>query len=556
MQGLDYLKAIEEEYLIGLTNKGTVKRAIKDLEKTEIQWEKTEKGMLLKMEDIECQLVWPLGESTCSCPSRNICKHIILGVLFLKEQFLGKEEEKQEEKTEILPLGKEAFPSISEYPISKLSRILGVKRYKQIANQLLKGTFPGITQAPSVVTVIFEKEEITVKLLEPMEHSACSCHKKDICIHKAEAILSCQVFWGCVTKEILEETKAEAEAIDYEELHRVANSFQNFLMECFTIGLARSSPFVPESMERLSILAHNAGLADFERNFRELAEEYLTYFKRNVTFSPAQLMKKLTDVFLKSKKLSLVNTKEALSEIAGEFKSSYEETDTMHLLAFGSRNFNSKSGYEGTIVYLLEIKKMEWFTFTKAKPTFYEEEKGRRAGNSAYASSPFGLFCPFSEFSRKEFLLYHPRVNRNNRISSSEKSRGELLGDSSLRKYDLSKFWYDDFYEIFDRCLAKGQEEEQERLIFVEADRMEESVYNEKTQTYSLPLYDKKNRKLVISVRFSKEEKPVIQTLERMEKEREEKQSNSIPIFLGIVFLKEGQLSLYPIEMWKDGDYI
>ena len=73
----EMLKHADDDYLTGLCNKGTVKRAYKDLgqETPAAKWQETEAEVALKEET--CVIRMPLGESTCSCPSRSICRHIV-----------------------------------------------------------------------------------------------------------------------------------------------------------------------------------------------------------------------------------------------------------------------------------------------------------------------------------------------------------------------------------------------------------------------------------------------------------------------------------------------
>ena len=83
------LAEVEDEYLIGLTNKGIVKRAYKDKETADIKILKREDEAALQVDRETVTLCIPLGESKCSCPSRSICRHIILGILALKESVSG-----------------------------------------------------------------------------------------------------------------------------------------------------------------------------------------------------------------------------------------------------------------------------------------------------------------------------------------------------------------------------------------------------------------------------------------------------------------------------------
>ena len=74
----------DEEYLIGLSNKGTVKRAYKDLEQEtpSVTWDGEEAEAAWK--EAVCRIRAPFGDSTCSCPSRSVCRHLIAAILYLK----------------------------------------------------------------------------------------------------------------------------------------------------------------------------------------------------------------------------------------------------------------------------------------------------------------------------------------------------------------------------------------------------------------------------------------------------------------------------------------
>ncbi|MDE6219839.1 MAG: hypothetical protein K2G51_05315, partial [Lachnospiraceae bacterium] len=90
-------REIDDDYLVGISNKGIVKRAYKDMETTlcklldkgqnEILKE-AERGFLqnlsaeevitVKVGEEAVHIKMPIGESACSCPSRSICRHVIL----------------------------------------------------------------------------------------------------------------------------------------------------------------------------------------------------------------------------------------------------------------------------------------------------------------------------------------------------------------------------------------------------------------------------------------------------------------------------------------------
>lgn len=91
------LQEVTDEDLVALSNKGTVKRAYKDLEGEEpcAAWREEETEVTLK--EAVCTIRLPFAESTCNCPSRSMCRHRITAILWLRlesagEQSLSKKE--------------------------------------------------------------------------------------------------------------------------------------------------------------------------------------------------------------------------------------------------------------------------------------------------------------------------------------------------------------------------------------------------------------------------------------------------------------------------------
>ena len=90
---LELIRRTDDDYLAGLTNKGTVKRAYKDLEQASPAVSFEGEDARVTLSDAVCLIKAPLGESTCSCPSRSICRHIVTAILWLKKQEMPAEGE-------------------------------------------------------------------------------------------------------------------------------------------------------------------------------------------------------------------------------------------------------------------------------------------------------------------------------------------------------------------------------------------------------------------------------------------------------------------------------
>ena len=364
------LTCTDDDYLTGISNKGIVKRAYKDLEVVTpvVIWE--DECATVTIGEESCRICVPLGESSCSCPSRSICRHVISAVLWLKSQ-CESENIKQESNCETEPLLKQ---ELLDVPLKKLRIACGTKRYRMFCQKLKTGDKPELVEN-STVTVTFPKEEIKVKLLEPFLHSTCSCHSKELCSHKAEAVLWYQIEKGQLKYEDAEKELAEDKIWDKDKIKEIAVSVKEVIREQLVIGLSRTSPTAEDTMERMAIICHEGKLPEFENYFRQLKGEYELYFTRNISFDIGSLRKKLLELYYKADKLEHADTMMEISSLAGEFRDTYETIGDLKLMGIGRRHFKSKSGYEGETYYFLELNTSEIYIWTDARPTFYEGKK-------------------------------------------------------------------------------------------------------------------------------------------------------------------------------------
>ena len=630
------LQGANEEYLTGLTNKGIVKRACKDLEQAALSLTEEESCLTVQVEDATCTLVYPLGESKCSCPSRSICKHIVMAVLYARDLYnsgnegsretveenrekAGEEnrektgEEKGEEdgkKTgevkgkedrentgeekgeaggkengnvnrkevretkdeEALKerevarlqgsgqktgevaenvLQQEAFPTILGYPLVKLKKAMGEKRFQSLYYALSQGMKPDI-KVSSIITVHFLDTDITVRLLEPVEYSSCSCHKKEFCQHKAEAVLSYQLYAGKLTVEELLPEWEEKNPLQWEAVREFARLLKDFLGEQLVTGLARSSQTVMDSLERLAIIGHNRELPDFERDLRELSAEYQLYFKRTASFQVKLLLHRLCSLYRKAEALEKAQTNEEVRELAGEFRTGYFPCPPLKLSGMGQREFVSKSGYEGETFYFLNEDTLEWYTYTNARPVFYEKEKRRAPVDQGKA--PWELPCKLEELAEAGILLQNGKASREHRLSSSAEARAEYLGRRRLVREKLKGQYFESFKQVFDERLADSWQQEGEaenNLVLLQPAYIKNPSFDSIKQQYSMELYDKEEQKILLEVSYSKTEHYTIRYLERLAK-RIGQGDAEVPCFFGFLYVKEGIMRLYPINYYDD----
>ena len=92
MDWKDRLEDIDDDYLVGLSNKGIVKRAYKDKEEVAAQIGEVGEEASVKVGEETVTVRFPLGESKCTCPSRSMCRHVVQAILVLRESCMRQQE--------------------------------------------------------------------------------------------------------------------------------------------------------------------------------------------------------------------------------------------------------------------------------------------------------------------------------------------------------------------------------------------------------------------------------------------------------------------------------
>ena len=80
------LAAANEDTLTALANKGLYKRALKDTEGISAEYSETDGEVQITVGGEKCVIRSPLEKSSCSCPSRTVCRHILGALLLLKKE--------------------------------------------------------------------------------------------------------------------------------------------------------------------------------------------------------------------------------------------------------------------------------------------------------------------------------------------------------------------------------------------------------------------------------------------------------------------------------------
>lgn len=612
------LAGVDEDYLVGISNKGIVKRAYKDLEAEGGGTQAAVSGLDQNAQELTVAaggetvtIRFPLGESRCSCPSRSICRHVIMAILLaqravadgdngtngaggcdsqnigetgsrdLSTQSAGEAERRDTgdhcakssegadpDSQGIAPtggasddsqalekmegsLGQLVWQEVLAQPRKPLLRALGSKGLRRLVTAMEAENMPQVERG-TVVRMQLPGQDMTVKLLSPLEYSTCTCHKKELCSHKAEAILWCQYLEKQLTAQELAGELEQEPSFDMQELQDTAGQVKDCLEHLLETGLARSGAQQPQELERLAILCHNAGLPGWEGDIRALAEGYEKYLRRAAGQTMEKLAGQLQRLYGKTVQLERL-VEEALSNagnaalqiqaLAGEFRSEYLPVGDLELTGITMEHFVSDAGYEGDTIYFLEIATGTWYTYTNARPTFYEGKK--RSGYQEKASAPWGVPLSLESLASVQLQLRGAKCDAGGRLSSSQETRGEILGKSELTAAKLEGWYYREYDRLFAEQIPEPGKKNPggyPRLVFVQAAGFEQGRFNEITQKLELPIWDEAGRRVLVQLPYSKRDEDSIRYLERLKK-------NQQPCFLGRVYLQDSQICLYPVDL-------
>lgn len=524
------LAAADDGYLTGLSNKGTFNRAKKDLAAWTPKGETAGEIVVVSMGGETVMVKAPLGSSLCSCPSSSMCRHRIGAMLWLREQAGTPEPPKPQ------------FEELKAYPAEKLTKQLGQKRTAAVLFRHRSGSRPYLSE-DTTIRVEMPWHPAVVRLLEPLEHSTCSCHSRELCPHKAEALLWWKLEKGLVKPETLEPEPEGGP--DPERIRGVCASVRQMLSEQLVTGLSRMPQSVCDTVERMAALSHTAGVAALERALRNLHGEYAAYFSRSATFRENALLDRLGRAWRLASAMEQAEEGE-LRRLAGTFRDDYVQTADLKLYLLGMREYLGRSGYGGTIYYFFERDTHAFYTFRDLRPEYYEKKRKRPD------AAPWSMPCTLRKAWNCALDLHGPQVNASGNLSSSKDCEAVFLGSAKPWLVVPKDFLLSDFEKLLER--SGPEQPERERLVLVRPARWKPMPYDPVNQTWSMELYDQQGRDLLVEVRYEKKEEGVVKTLEALE--RQLAQGETGLVFFGSCHRDGDLLKLYPIEYfldWRDG---
>ena len=185
-----------------------------------------------------------------------------------KEKIFGEiKEECNEEQLEEDKIETKEFIRLKEYNIENIKKNIGEKALVDIIRKINFGINYTITET-AMVTVDFGEELIKVRLLDDIENSLCSCKSKELCIHKAEALILYKLYKNYISLEELNNYLISKEVLDYENIKKATVEIRNLIEEILISGISRVPETILDSINNMAIKCHNCDLPNFEKTLR------------------------------------------------------------------------------------------------------------------------------------------------------------------------------------------------------------------------------------------------------------------------------------------------
>ncbi|EKQ56093.1 MULTISPECIES: hypothetical protein [unclassified Clostridium] len=564
-----YILSINDEYLIGVTNKGIFNRASKDLNSgAAVKITVEEASIKCELPDGNvCSINEDIQAFKCSCPSRSICKHTVMSYLYVKqhmEEIFGESsslKEISDEQEELL----QDYSELLNINLKSIKTALGDREFGNLVKRmefglkadikegaLLQVEFEGEETVKFISVKGEEKKDISIKDSSIVNNSLCSCKSKELCRHKAEAVIHYGLYKGALNKEEIISFIAKDKVISKEVLESCIKEVRKTIEEIYFTGLARIPESFLDKLEQVAIICHNSDIPNMEKKIRALQGKLKLYINKNASFSVEGFRYLLQSIYILTMAMENCSDEKTLGELIGEHKSSYYEIPPIELTAVGANKWITESGYEGTTFYFTVEGFNKWFTYTISRNLSYDKKSGY-----SMETCPWGVASDIESFSKAKIKLINGKVNGDFRLSSSESSKGEVIGVTDLSSIYLKDktftLWKDLFLTVSkNSSLYFNEREENDDLFLVKPTKFGESSFDKVHQVFKMPLYDKEEECVSIEVKYSSHNKKLIEKLERIERMK-----NYPFMLLAKVYLGEAGLIAVPITAYyEDGTLV
>lgn len=523
----NFLPMITEEFLISLTNKGIYKRSLKDLEKIRgsITLNVKSEGIIsAKIDDCDVELNINIQKSACSCPSTSICKHRIMGLLYLKEFYENNSDSVEESIEEV---DEKNFKELKELTSEKLLELLGKKLYNSMINSISLRDEAEFQEGEMLTAIL---PTFNVKVYFPkeksIENSICSCKEKKLCEHKAYALTSYMMREGKLSEKDLEATTVEIGEKEREFIKIV----QEYLATLFDKGIAGITGNEIDRLEKLYIQAYGMKLFAGAEELKSLATEIGYYINKNISFSHKRMLHTMCTLYNRFQSLQVVEKRDKKIILAGQKQEDKFNLSKIKLIGLGATGFLTKRGDMLVTAYFYceDIKNILTMSTLRPDGNISQLYNMGLAWNEEYS---------FGKISLSKITLTGAKLS-NTKLSSSKSTLSTINGSTSVE--DLDRIAIEDFSIIQSKIRQNKFDyfspfSSSTGINLVKVSKVEGVEYDKIEQKLKLLAYDVEGRVINFYLEYNKVTENGIRNLERTK-------GKNIKYILGNISERKGEL--------------
>lgn len=485
------LQAYDEAALAALASRGLLRRARKDLEKGAPDHAVVGEVVEVRLEGERVRI----GEEgprrwTCSCPAREVCRHLLAAILYLQQETDAPVEEAAPEalEAELLAIDVDAMVA------------WGTKRVLRDAVAVLADNPQIDIDVSQTVRVFFAESLVEVRFfpgtgLDGALTMARTADPRHLVI---AALLAFQQSRGATHDlesgpDVLEEAKGAPRS-----RAEVLTASRAVVEVMAGAGLVHVGEDVQDRLLTLSISALGVNLPRLALELRRAADEVALLVTRHAKADETRLFAEVARINALVTAIERAGAA-APAELIGWYRTRYTEIGTVELTGLGAWTWRTGSGFAGLTVLFREAVSGEWLTWSEARPKQYGGVPS--AARRYLAGGPWeGMPSP-SRASRSRFKLFHAKKNPAGRLSTSGKASALVTGSSDVSGLDLGARRFGDFELLRDylertRPAGLSRPDPLRGLVIVTPAGFLERTFDELEQRLLWTVEDEKGRPL------------------------------------------------------------
>lgn len=436
-----------EAFLVTLANKGLYKRALKDLETTgQVELTVTDGQLQIRLDEITVSLDPNVAQSTCSCPSKTVCKHILMGIL-VAAGYASSESETAPAGCENVspnatpePPSSEAWKELKNVDLALLRKQAGKKLFEDTLRLIQDGWTADFTEG-DILEATINTESITVYFPkeDSLNRAVCKCGESGLCKHKLIAILSYLSLQGTLSSDT-DGSQPELSLLTEDTLN-VLKGTSRFIIGILEKGLINCGENEAETAIQYSIRLETCGIGNLARLFRSLSSDIENMLVKHVGFQPLTTFATLSRLH-NTITLILRNTQnnEMLSRLIEGTRSDYYTTPVGHFTGLGAYPWQTRSGYFGITAYFFYHEKQSICTLTSSMADYYEHTQSlvtpENLNRQLEMQSFWNNSASLARLSSSTLVLRNFKLNRQQRLSSSTQTQCEIENKVTISGLD------------------------------------------------------------------------------------------------------------------------